>query len=113
MNEEYTLSIKFTKKTRKCTWIYECDSCREKPNKLQQCIKILLFLVLNEAQHVSGDTPPILRSLKLHKQPLVLHNIVEGCQTCSCWTLSTTMSNNCTFATFHDIMQNQRLLVQF
>jgi len=45
----------------------------EKPNKMQQCIRILLFLILNEAQHVSGDTPPIIRSLKLHKQPLVLH----------------------------------------
>jgi hypothetical protein len=32
----------------------------------------LLFLILNEAQHVSGDTPPIIRSLKLQKQPLVL-----------------------------------------
>jgi len=40
---------------------------------MQQCIKILLFLILNEPQHVSGDTPPIIRSLKLHKQPLVLH----------------------------------------
>jgi len=40
---------------------------------MQQCIKILLFLILNEAQHVSGDTPPIIRSLKLHKQALVLH----------------------------------------
>jgi hypothetical protein len=30
---------------------------------MQQCIKILLFLILNEAQHVSGDTPPIIRSL--------------------------------------------------
>jgi len=40
---------------------------------MQQCIKVLLFLVLNEAQHVSGDTPPIIRSLKLHKQLLVLH----------------------------------------
>jgi len=28
---------------------------------------------LNEAQHVSGDTPPIIRSLKLHKQLPVLH----------------------------------------
>jgi len=28
---------------------------------------------LDEAQHVSGDTPPIIRGLKLHKQPLVLH----------------------------------------
>jgi len=53
---------------------------------MQQFVKILLFLVLSEAQRVSGDTLPIVRSLKLHKQPLVLHNIVEGCQT----------SNNCT-----------------
>jgi len=29
---------------------------------MQQCIKILLFLILNEARHVSGDTPPIIRS---------------------------------------------------
>jgi hypothetical protein len=28
---------------------------------------------LYEAQRVSGDTPPIIRSLKLHWQPLVLH----------------------------------------
>jgi hypothetical protein len=40
---------------------------------MQQRIKIILFLILNEAQHVSDDTPPIIRSLKLHKQPLVLH----------------------------------------
>jgi len=40
---------------------------------MQRCIKILLFLILNEAQHVSGDTLPIIRSLNLHKQPLVLH----------------------------------------
>jgi len=70
-----------------------------KPNKMQQCIKILLSLILNEAQHVLGDTPPIIRSLKLHKQPLVLHNTVEGCRTCICWTLSgsicyLTTSNN-------------------
>jgi len=46
----------------------------EKSNKMQQCITFsLLFLILNEAQHVSDDTPPIIRSLKLHKQPLVLH----------------------------------------
>ena len=28
---------------------------------------------LYEAQHVSGDTPPIIRSLKLHWQPLVFY----------------------------------------
>jgi len=36
-------------------------------------IKIFLFLILNDAQHVSDDTPPVIRSLKLHKQPLILH----------------------------------------
>ena len=46
---------------------------KEKSNKIQQCTRILLFLILNEAQHVSGDTPPIIRSLKLHRQPLVFH----------------------------------------
>jgi len=40
---------------------------------MQKCIKILLFFILNEAQHVSSDTPPIIGSLKLHKQTLVLH----------------------------------------
>jgi len=43
---------------------------------------------LYEAQHVSGDTPPIIRSLKLHWQPLVSY--VEGCWTCSWWTFSGT-----------------------
>jgi len=44
--------------------------------------QILLFLILNEAQHVLGDTPPIIRSLKVHKQPLVLHmwKVVGCCQ---------------------------------
>jgi hypothetical protein len=45
----------------------------EKPNKIQQRINILLFLILNKAQHVSGDTSSIIRSLKLHKQLLVLY----------------------------------------
>jgi hypothetical protein len=74
----------------------------EKPNKMQQCIKILLFLVLNEAQHVSGDTPLIIRSLKLHKQPLGY--IIP-------WKVVGRAATRPT--TFHGIMQNQRLLVQF
>jgi hypothetical protein len=40
---------------------------------MQQCIKIFIIPYLYEAQHVSGDTPPIIRSLKLHWQPLVFH----------------------------------------
>ena len=47
------------------------------------------YSIIIWVQHVSGDTPPIIRSLKLHWQPLVfLH--VEGCWTCSWWTLSGT-----------------------
>ena len=33
----------------------------------------LIIPYLYEAQHVSGDTPSIIRSLKLHWQPLVFH----------------------------------------
>jgi len=35
--------------------------------------QIFIIPYLYEAQHVSGDTPPIIRSLKLHWQPLVFH----------------------------------------
>jgi len=44
--------------------------------KIQQDAKMyqnFIIPYLYEAQHVSGDTPPIIRSLKLHWQPLVLH----------------------------------------
>jgi len=46
---------------------------------------------LYEAQHVSDDMPPIIRSLKLHWQPLVFHmwkvvgRVVGGrCQALHC-----------------------------
>jgi hypothetical protein len=60
---------------------------------------------LYEAQYVPGDTPPIIRSLKLYKQPLVLHTwkvvghaVVGRCQVAE-WALSahsamTTASNH-------------------
>ena len=42
---------------------------------LTRCNSVSNFIspYLYEAQHVSGDTPPIIRSLKLHWQPLVFH----------------------------------------
>jgi len=46
---------------------------KEKSDKMQQCIKIFIIRYLHEAQHVSGDTPPIIVSLKLHWQPLVFY----------------------------------------
>ena len=62
---------------------------QSKPNKMQQCIKILLFLILNEARHVSVDTPPIIRILKLHTQPLVLHAWkVVGCAVVGCYQVA-------------------------
>jgi hypothetical protein len=38
-----------------------------------RCNSITKFIIpyLYEAQRVLGDTPPIIKSLKLHKQPLV------------------------------------------
>jgi hypothetical protein len=46
---------------------------KEKSNKMQQCIKVFIVPHLYEAQHVSGDTPPIIRSLTLHWQPLIFY----------------------------------------
>ena len=63
---------------------------KEKSNKMQQCIKIFINPYLYEGQHVSGDTPPIIRSLKLHWQPLVFHtwnivrHVVGGCCQAQC-----------------------------
>jgi hypothetical protein len=61
---------------------------KEKPKQIQQCINIFIIPYLYEAQQVSSDTPPIIRSLKLHGQPLVFHmlkvvgRVVGGrCQT--------------------------------
>ena len=42
--------------------------------KIQQDVTMyqnFIIPYLYEAQHVSSDTPPIIRSLKLHWQPLV------------------------------------------
>ena len=45
--------------------------------KIQQDATVYQNFISNlyEAQHVLGDTPPIIRSLKLHYQPLVLHTL--------------------------------------
>ena len=40
---------------------------------MQQCIIIFIFPYLYEAKHVSGCTPPIVRTQKLHWQLLVFH----------------------------------------
>ena len=39
----------------------------------QNYIYIYIYIYIYEAQHVSGDTPSIIRSLKLRWQPLVFH----------------------------------------
>ena len=48
---------------------------------------------LYEAQHVSDDTPPIIRRLKLHLQPLVFHT----------WkTLGRVVAGHCPDARIHE-----------
>jgi len=83
--------------------------------KIQQDATVYKTFIsyLYEAQHVSGDTPPIVRSLKLQQQPLVLHmwNVVGRVVAGRCQVDLTASSNH----TSNNIprMQNQRLLVQF
>jgi len=45
----------------------------EKSNKDATMYQNFIIPYLYEAQHVAGDTPPIIRSLKLHCQPLVFY----------------------------------------
>jgi hypothetical protein len=58
---------------------------------MQQCIKILLFPILNEARHVSGDTALHHQEPKI-EQAASGFAYVEGCRACSCWTLSGSVS---------------------
>jgi len=59
---------------------------------MQKCIKMFIISYFYEAQHVSAKTPPIIRSLNLHWQPLDFHSwkvagrVVGGrCQAQCAW----------------------------
>ena len=58
---------------------------KKSPTICNNVSKCFIIAYLYEAQHVSGDTPPIIRSLKLHWQHLVFHTwkvvgrVVGGC----------------------------------
>jgi hypothetical protein len=60
---------------------------------MQQCIEIFIIAYSYEAQHVSGDTPPIISSLKLRWQPLVFHTwkIVGRVVGGRCWAQCATL----------------------
>jgi len=57
---------------------------------------------LYEAQHVSDDTPPIIRSLKLHRQPLVFRRwkVVKR-------LVGGTLSDTVCLTTFHQLHVQQ------
>jgi len=82
----------------------------KKSNKMQQCIKIYFVRIWSSAcfrRHTAHHREP--------KTALATSGFacVEGCWTCSCWTLSgLTAPSNYTFNNL-PCMQNQRLLVQF
>jgi hypothetical protein len=65
-----------------------CASQYDSYRKIQQdaaMYKNFVIPYLSEAQYVSGDTPPFMRSLKLHWKPLVFHmwKVVGLCLTMS------------------------------
>jgi len=46
---------------------------KRNPTRCSSVSKVFIVPYLYDAQHVSDDTPLIIRSLKLHWKPLVLH----------------------------------------
>jgi len=46
---------------------------KKNPTRCKNISNFFIVPYLSQAQHVSGDTPPIIRSLKLHWKPLVFH----------------------------------------
>jgi len=69
--------------SRRCktqTNLMSVDPCitvqfiKKNPTRCNSVSKFFFIIsYLYEAQHVSGNTPPIIRRLKLHRQPLVFH----------------------------------------
>ena len=51
----------------------EIQFIKKNPTRCNNVSKFYYSPYIYEAQHVSGNTPPIIRSLKLHWQPLVFH----------------------------------------
>ena len=64
--------VQFIIQTDKCT-TYILTIHKEKIQQDATAYQNIIIPYLYEAQHVSGDTPPIIRSLKLHWQPVVFH----------------------------------------
>jgi hypothetical protein len=63
-----------------CESMHHSTIHKENPTRCNNVSKFFIIPCVYEAQHVSGDTPPIVRSLKLHWQPLVFHTWkVLGC----------------------------------
>ena len=52
-------------------------------NSLSKFYSIFKWSLTRFGQHTAHHQEP-----KLHKQPLALHNTLDDCQTCRCWTLS-------------------------
>ena len=90
-----------------------CGLRKENPTR---CNNVSKFFIpyLYEAQHISGNTPPTIRSLKLHWQPLAFHT----------WKVAGRVAGGCCQAQYPPVhisytsnnlphMKNQRLPVQF
>jgi len=67
------LKIKALKILDVCGSVHRSTIHKEEIQQDATMYQNFIIPYLYEAQHVSGDTPPIIRSLKLHWQPLVFH----------------------------------------
>jgi hypothetical protein len=56
-----------------CGYVHHSIIHKEKFQQDATMYQNFIIPYLYEAQHVLGDTPPIIRSLKLHWQPLVFY----------------------------------------
>jgi hypothetical protein len=105
----YAVDVPFM---RKCMSLIEHYWKFIKKN-LTRCNNVSKFIIpyLYEAQRVSGDTPPIIRSLPKTALAAPGFSYVEGCWMCGWWMLLGT--DVPTTSNHLPRMKNQRLPVQF
>ena len=113
----HTVVIKYCEMYWNLTFVDPCIKVQFIKKIQQEAIKYQHFIIpyLCETRHVSGDTQPVVRSLKLHWQSLVLISgrlcgrIVGGrCQAQCAWQRPPNICPNNL-----PPMKNQRLPVQF
>jgi hypothetical protein len=71
-NQPQNVTTQTSYKLDVCGSVHHSTIHKENPTRCNNASKFIIPC-LYEARHVSGNTPPIIRSLKLYWQPLVSH----------------------------------------